>query len=112
MIGFFFVLLRAHSCLGEVLSGFVLRSQQHTGDRQYTGFWSIVLTALPILVACLVAVSRVADHHHFLHDIIIGGLIGATSAFVCYRPLFKSRPQGTQEQEDESLLLERLNEAV
>lgn len=48
----------------------------------------VCLTLLPLLVASLVAVSRVDDYWHHWQDVFAGGLIGLVVAVICYLQFF------------------------
>ncbi|KAM7275351.1 hypothetical protein ACFE04_017217 [Oxalis oulophora] len=48
----------------------------------------LCLVLLPLLVAALVAVSRVDDYWHHWQDVFTGALIGTTIASVCYLQFF------------------------
>ncbi|KAL3675220.1 hypothetical protein R1sor_025168 [Riccia sorocarpa] len=50
----------------------------------------VFIIYLPLLVATLVSVSRVDDYQHRWVDIIVGGLIGFSVAYFCYRQHFPS----------------------
>ena len=42
--------------------------------------YKLLVTILPILVATLVAVTRVNDNFHFSSDVLAGGLVGILSS--------------------------------
>ncbi|OBZ73760.1 putative lipid phosphate phosphatase 3, chloroplastic [Grifola frondosa] len=42
------------------------------------------LSIIPLLFATWVAISRVEDNRHHIEDVIVGSLIGITSAAICY----------------------------
>ncbi|KAL6309281.1 phosphatidic acid phosphatase type 2/haloperoxidase [Sparassis latifolia] len=44
----------------------------------------LALSLAPLVFATWVAISRVEDYRHHIEDVIVGGLIGAISATVCY----------------------------
>ncbi|RZC61389.1 hypothetical protein C5167_023141 [Papaver somniferum] len=48
----------------------------------------LCLLFLPLLVASLVAVSRVDDYWHHWQDVFAGGLLGMTVASICYLQFF------------------------
>nr|GEY15855.1 lipid phosphate phosphatase 2-like isoform X2 [Tanacetum cinerariifolium] len=48
----------------------------------------LCLVFLPLVVACLVAISRVDNYRHHWQDVICGGLIGLTMAIFCYLQFF------------------------
>ncbi|KAK3189391.1 hypothetical protein Dsin_028952 [Dipteronia sinensis] len=48
----------------------------------------VCLVLLPLLVASLVAVSRVSDYWHHWQDVFAGGLIGLVVASICYLQFF------------------------
>lgn len=48
----------------------------------------LCLVFLPLLVAALVAVSRVDDYWHHWQDVFAGGLLGLTVASICYLQFF------------------------
>ncbi|XP_047966180.1 lipid phosphate phosphatase 2-like isoform X2 [Salvia hispanica] len=48
----------------------------------------LCLVVLPLLIASLVAVSRVDDYRHHWQDVFAGGLIGLVVATVCYLQFF------------------------
>ncbi|XP_047321396.1 lipid phosphate phosphatase 2-like [Impatiens glandulifera] len=48
----------------------------------------LCLVFLPLLVAALVAVSRVDDYWHHWQDVLVGGLLGLTVALFCYLQFF------------------------
>ncbi|KAK9934683.1 hypothetical protein M0R45_021818 [Rubus argutus] len=50
----------------------------------------LCIIALPLLVASLVAVSRVSDYWHHWQDVFAGGLLGLVVAAFCYRQFFPS----------------------
>uniref|UniRef100_A0A3Q7GD72 Phosphatidic acid phosphatase type 2/haloperoxidase domain-containing protein n=1 Tax=Solanum lycopersicum TaxID=4081 RepID=A0A3Q7GD72_SOLLC len=48
----------------------------------------LCLVFLPLLMAALVAVSRVDDYWHHWQDVFAGGLLGLTVASICYLQFF------------------------
>ncbi|XP_042031795.1 putative lipid phosphate phosphatase 3, chloroplastic isoform X2 [Salvia splendens] len=48
----------------------------------------LCIVFLPILVACLVAVSRVDDYWHHWQDVFAGGILGLVVATFCYLQFF------------------------
>ncbi|KAL3691608.1 hypothetical protein R1sor_005259 [Riccia sorocarpa] len=50
--------------------------------------WRLSLVVLPVLAAALVGVSRVDDYWHHWQDVFVGGLIGLTVAYFCYKQHF------------------------
>ncbi|XP_047341357.1 lipid phosphate phosphatase 2-like [Impatiens glandulifera] len=48
----------------------------------------LCLLFLPILMACLVAISRVDDYWHHWQDVFAGGLLGLSVATFCYLQFF------------------------
>eukprot|EP00258_Populus_trichocarpa_P039542 XP_024455561.1 lipid phosphate phosphatase 2 isoform X3 [Populus trichocarpa] len=56
----------------------------------------LCIVFLPILAACLVAISRVDDYWHHWQDVFAGGLLGLVVATFCYLQFFPPpyHPQG------------------
>lgn len=50
--------------------------------------WKAILVMFPILVATLIAVSRIIDYRHHPFDVISGGLLGTVCAIVSYHQYF------------------------
>ncbi|KAL2651034.1 hypothetical protein R1flu_019162 [Riccia fluitans] len=50
--------------------------------------WRLSLIVLPLLGAAMVAVSRVDDYWHYWQDVFVGGLLGLTVAYFCYKQHF------------------------
>ncbi|KAL3527012.1 hypothetical protein ACH5RR_011668 [Cinchona calisaya] len=48
----------------------------------------LCIVLLPLLVACLVGISRVDDYWHHWQDVFAGGLIGLVVAIFCYLQFF------------------------
>ncbi|KAI0940948.1 hypothetical protein AcV7_003182 [Taiwanofungus camphoratus] len=44
----------------------------------------LTISIMPLVFATWVAVSRIEDNRHHKEDVIVGGLIGATFATICY----------------------------
>ncbi|CAN1796349.1 Putative lipid phosphate phosphatase 3, chloroplastic [Linum perenne] len=57
----------------------------------------LCIVILPLLVACLVAISRVNDYWHHWQDVFAGSLLGLVISGFCYRQFFPSpyHDQGT-----------------
>lgn len=52
--------------------------------------WRLVLFVAPILVAVVIAASKVRDAWHHAHDVFIGALIGTFFALMAFRMVFRS----------------------
>lgn len=50
--------------------------------------WKLCVLMFPTVLATLIAISRTCDYHHHYQDVIAGGLIGFTIAYICYRHHF------------------------
>ncbi|CAN1796347.1 Lipid phosphate phosphatase 1 [Linum perenne] len=50
----------------------------------------LCIVILPLLVACLVAISRVNDYWHHWQDVFAGSLLGLVISGFCYRQFFPS----------------------
>ncbi|PIA60293.1 hypothetical protein AQUCO_00300059v1 [Aquilegia coerulea] len=50
--------------------------------------WKLCIVILPILLACLVGISRVDDYWHHWQDVFAGGVIGLAIATFCYLQFF------------------------
>lgn len=61
----------------------------HTFDNRNNSF-KVLLTILPIMLACFVAASRVSDNRHFLRDVIAGSVIGVYVGCLFYWLYFPS----------------------
>lgn len=48
----------------------------------------LCIVILPLLMACLVAISRVDDYWHHWQDVFAGGLLGLTVSIICYLQFF------------------------
>ncbi|KAI7758146.1 hypothetical protein M8C21_010593 [Ambrosia artemisiifolia] len=48
----------------------------------------LCIVFFPLLVACLVAISRIDNYRHHWQDVVGGGLIGITMAVFCYLQFF------------------------
>ena len=44
-----------------------------------------ILLAIPILLAVLIALSKIIDHYHHWYDVLVGALIGTFFAIISYR---------------------------
>ena len=56
--------------------------------RAFTGTayaWKFVVVVAPLLLALLIALSRISDYMHNWWDVLIGSLLGLVIAFICYR---------------------------
>ncbi|EPY49358.1 phosphatidic acid phosphatase [Schizosaccharomyces cryophilus OY26] len=56
--------------------------------RKKTSSWAIVMFFLPLTLACWIGISRNEDYRHHQEDILVGGLLGMTIAYICYRQIF------------------------
>lgn len=52
--------------------------------------WKLVLFVAPILVAVVIAASKVRDMWHHPIDVVFGGLVGTLFALMAYRMVFES----------------------
>lgn len=50
----------------------------------------LCIVFLPLLVACLIGISRVDDYWHHWQDVFAGGFLGSVVATICYRQFFPS----------------------
>lgn len=50
--------------------------------------WQLALFSLPILIAFLLAMSKVVDYSHHWWDVLVGSLIGTFFAFMAYRQVY------------------------
>lgn len=50
----------------------------------------LCIVVFPLLVACLIGISRVDDYWHHWQDVFAGGLLGSVVATICYRQFFPS----------------------
>ncbi|KAF9574735.1 hypothetical protein EC968_005740 [Mortierella alpina] len=66
-----------------------LAGKLHLFDERGHSYKSIVVLA-PLIVAALVATSRVDDYRHHWHDVTVGAIIGATFAIFSYRQYYPS----------------------
>ncbi|WBW71275.1 diacylglycerol diphosphate phosphatase [Schizosaccharomyces osmophilus] len=56
--------------------------------RKKTSSWAIVMPILPLMLATWIGISRNEDYRHHVEDIVVGGFLGMTIAYVCYRQTF------------------------
>ena len=75
-----------------------------TFNRKQGSSWKLALFFAPLLVAALVAVSRLDDYRHHWQDVLLGSLLGIFIAYLSYRTFFPaltqpgcSLPYGSQE---------------
>ncbi|KAK2584395.1 hypothetical protein KPH14_006778 [Odynerus spinipes] len=47
--------------------------------------WKLCSFILPIFIALIIALSRTCDYHHHWQDIVVGGIIGSSLTYICYR---------------------------
>jgi membrane-associated phospholipid phosphatase len=52
--------------------------------------WQTLMLATPIVIATVLALSKVADYWHHWYDVLVGSLIGIFWAILCYRQMFLS----------------------
>ncbi|CAG9782139.1 unnamed protein product [Diatraea saccharalis] len=48
----------------------------------------ITACLIPLVLASLVAISRICDHHHHWEDITVGSVLGFVSSYFCYRQYY------------------------
>lgn len=65
-------------------------SGQLLTEHSMVGLWRKFVAFLPLLIATLIALSRTMDYRHHFIDIILGGFIGFTIAYIIYRKFFPS----------------------
>jgi len=51
-------------------------------------YWKMVLFFAPILGAFLISASLTIDKHHHWYDVLVGGIIGTSTALVAFRQTF------------------------
>lgn len=59
--------------------------------RAFTGtayMWKFVAVVAPLILALLIALSRISDYMHNWWDVLIGGSLGLIVALICYRLLY------------------------
>ena len=52
--------------------------------------FKLVLVLMPLLVAMLVAISRVDNYWHHWQDVTVGGLLGLFVSYIVYRQFYPS----------------------
>ncbi|CAH0402173.1 unnamed protein product [Chilo suppressalis] len=50
----------------------------------------ILACLMPMMLATVVAISRVCDNHHHWEDITVGSVLGFASSYFCYRQYYNS----------------------
>ena len=50
--------------------------------------WSLILSVAPLVVAMMVAITRVMDYRHHWQDVTVGALLGLLIAYISYRLYF------------------------
>ncbi|KAG6038700.1 hypothetical protein E4U39_000151, partial [Claviceps sp. Clav50 group G5] len=51
-------------------------------------YWKMIMFFAPLLGAFLISATLVVDRHHHWYDLVVGGLIGISTALIAYRQTF------------------------
>ena len=57
---------------------------------RFGSLWKLIVAFSPALLALLIALSRISDYWHHWEDVLVGTLIGCTSACIAFRLRFPS----------------------
>ncbi|KAG8931424.1 hypothetical protein FRC02_002758 [Tulasnella sp. 418] len=68
---------------------FYLSGKMHLFDRRGHALKSWI-SLTPLVGATLIGISRTMDYRHHWQDVLIGGLLGLTLAYFCYRQYYPS----------------------
>lgn len=71
------------------------RGEEREGDREgeregRKAHWKLVLFVAPLLLAVLLAASKVRDGWHHVSDVVAGALVGSAFAVMAYRMVYRS----------------------
>ncbi|TFK25294.1 prenyl diphosphate phosphatase [Coprinopsis marcescibilis] len=53
-------------------------------------YWKMIMFFAPLLGAFLISASKIIDRHHHWYDLVVGGLIGISTALIAFRQTFAS----------------------
>ena len=67
----------------------LIASQTHA-VRRYASFTTILFSLLPLICAALIGISRLEDCRHDVGDVLIGGLLGSSVAYLNWRRYYPS----------------------